>query len=359
MINVTKTYLPILEKYQGYVQKIFKSGWLTNNGELTLELEKRLSEYLQVPYLILTSNGTLALQIAYRLLNLKGNVVTTPFSFVATTSSLAWENIEPIFADIDPLNFNIFTGNIEKVINSKTSALLGVHVFGNPCDHKELQKISNQHNLPIIYDAAHAFGVRYNDKSIATLGDVSIFSFHATKVFHTIEGGAIIVKSKELYDRAKLLINFGISGYDEVSDIGINAKMNEFQAAMGLCVLDEVDYIIAEREKVFNKYVNSLKANKNIYFQQINPLTTSNYAYCPVVFENEEVLLKVKSKLNSLDIFPRRYFYPSLEKLNYVRPQNAPIADSISKRILCLPLFAELEWSGQKRIIEVINEYTK
>jgi len=355
MINVTKTYLPALEKYQEYVRRIFESGWLTNSGEFTRTLEERLAKYLDVPYVVLVSNGTLALQIAYRLLDIKGQAITTPFSFVATSSSMVWEGMDPVFADIESDSFNISPTNVESVITPSTSAIVAVHVFGNPCNHESLNKISGNHSIPIIYDAAHAFGVQYEGRSVACLGDISTFSFHATKIFHTIEGGAIIVKDKAMYDRAKLLINFGIPGYDQITELGINCKMNEFQAAMGLCILDEIDAIISGRKMIYDRYVDSLSGIKSLTFQFFNPRGTNNYAYSPIVFASENTLLKVKEELNKIGVNPRRYFYPSLEKLNYVKPQVMPVADSISRRILCLPLFADLDWSDQKRIIEVVK----
>ncbi|RPH31773.1 MAG: DegT/DnrJ/EryC1/StrS family aminotransferase [Bacteroidales bacterium] len=355
MINVTKTYLPALDKYQDYVRRIFESGWLTNNGEFTRTLEERLSEYLQVPYIVLVSNGTLALQIAYRLLDLKNEAITTPFSFVATSSSMAWEGIQPVFADIDPESFNIDPKKVKERITPSTSAIVAVHVFGNPCDDESLSRISKEHSIPIVYDAAHAFGVKYNGQSVAELGNISIFSFHATKIFHTIEGGAIIVKDKATYDKAKLLINFGIPGYDQISELGINAKMNEFQAAMGLCILDEIENIIEGRKIVSDRYTDSLSHINSLTFQHFNSSATNNYAYFPLVLPTEDILLKVKGELNRTEIFPRRYFYPSLEKLNYVKPQKTPIADSISRRVLCLPLFGDLDWGAQKRIIDTIK----
>ena len=358
MINVTKTYLPSLEKYQDYVRQIFESGWLNNNGRFTQALEARLAEYLEVPYVVLVSNGTLALQIAYRLLDIKNEAITTPFTFVATSSSMVWEGIEPLFADIEPNTFNVNPSKVKELVSKNTSAIVAVHVFGNPCDHESLNQISKEKSIPIIYDAAHAFGVTYKGESIAKLGDISTFSFHATKIFHTIEGGAIVVKDKLTYDKAKLLINFGIPGYDQIAELGINAKMNEFQAAMGLCILDSLDLIIESRKKVFERYLNELLPLTSLTLQRFNPEATNNYAYFPVVFQNEEILLKIKEVLNGIEIFPRRYFYPSLEGLNYVKPQSAPISESISKRVLCLPLFGELEWKEQKRIVEVIKANT-
>jgi dTDP-4-amino-4,6-dideoxygalactose transaminase len=360
MINVTKTYVPPLAKYQEYVQNIFESGWFTNNGTMLQKLEKRLKDYLGVEYIIPISNGTLALQIAYRLLDLKGQVITTPFSFVATSSSLVWEHLEPVFADIDPNTFNIAPENIEKLITPETTCILPVHVFGTPCDVNKIQSIANKHNLKVIYDAAHAFGVKLNQTGISNFGDVSVFSFHSTKVFHTIEGGAIIVKTKELYDKAKLIINFGIPGYDQISELGINCKMNEFQAAMGLCVLDDLSKIIKNREKVYNYYLAELLHIKSLTFQALPEGLTSNYAYFPVVFESEEALLNTSAELKKNNIFARRYFYPSLNKLPYLQKTfDTPVSENTSKRILCLPLYESLSWPDQKMIINCIKTHNQ
>jgi dTDP-4-amino-4,6-dideoxygalactose transaminase len=356
MINVTKTYVPPLAKYQEYVKEIFESGWFTNNGAKIQALENRLKNYLGTNYIIPVSNGTLALQIAYKLLDLKGEVITTPFSFVATSSSLVWEKLKPVFADIDPETFNISPEKIEALITPATSCILPVHVFGNPCEVEKLQTIADKYKLKIIYDAAHAFGVKYNNTSIANFGDVSVFSFHSTKVFHTIEGGAIIVKTKELYDKARLLINFGIPGYDQITELGINCKMNEFQAAMGLCVLDDLPAIIKNREIVSKRYKEELQTIKSIKFQKLPQGHTYNYAYFPIIFETEEILLKVVYALKNNDIYPRRYFYPSLNTLPYLEKQfNTPVSEFISKRILCLPLFDSLSEFDQKRITNIIK----
>ncbi|HBN28622.1 MAG TPA: aminotransferase DegT, partial [Clostridiaceae bacterium] len=239
MINVTKTYLPDRTKLDKYIDKIYSTAWVTNNGQLVKELTTRLEEYLGVQNLLLVTNGTLALQIAYKALGVNGQAITTPFSFVATTSSLVWEGIEPIFVDIDPETFCIDPSKIEEAITSETTAIVPVHVFGNACDVEKIENIAQKYGLKTIYDGAHSFGVKYNGESLLSYGDATILSFHATKLFHTIEGGAIIFKNKEDYERAKLMINFGIDGTDSVIELGINAKMNEFQAAMGLCVLDE------------------------------------------------------------------------------------------------------------------------
>lgn len=357
MINVTKTYLPDKEKYNFYVDKIFDSGWLTNNGQLVQLLEKRLSEYLGVKNLILVANGTLALQISYKLLNLKGDIVTTPFSFVATTSSIVWEGLNPVFSDINPNTFNIDETILENTITEKTSAIVPVHVFGNICNVDTIQRITNKFNLKIIYDAAHAFGVKYKDKSIANYGDVVTFSFHSTKIFHTIEGGAIIIKDTALYEKAKLMINFGIPGYDTVTELGINCKMNEFQAAMGLCVLDDIEMIIKNREKVYNRYLETIKKSEKIRFQKLNPGATQNFSYFPIVFESEEILLRVVANLKMKEIYPRRYFYPSLETLPYIKGKySTPNSSDISKRILCLPLYDSLKEDEQDSIIKILNQ---
>jgi dTDP-4-amino-4,6-dideoxygalactose transaminase len=248
MINVTKTYLPDKSKYIEYVNRIFKSGWLTNNGQFVQELEKRLADYLGVENLLVVTNGTLALQIAYRILGLKGQVITTPFTFIATVSSLVWEGLNPVFADINSDTFNISPELIEKKISKETSAILPVHVFGNACEVEQIENLAKQHKLKLIFDAAHAFGVRYKDSGILNFGDASILSFHSTKIFHTIEGGAVIFRDKKDYEKARLMINFGIAGYDIVKVLGINAKMNEFQAAMGLCILDDIEELIGKRK---------------------------------------------------------------------------------------------------------------
>lgn len=354
MINVTRAYMPDVNKYKEYVDEIFKSGRLTNNGKYVNMLKEKLEEYLGVRNIILVSNGTLALQIAYKALELGGEVLTTPFSFVATTSSLVWEGLNPKFIDIDKETLNINYTKISEGITKNTSAIVPVHVFGNSCDIDKIEQISKEHNIKVIYDAAHAFGVKYKDKSILSYGDISTISFHSTKLFHTIEGGAIIVKDDTLYEKIKHMINFGIYSSESIECLGINCKMNEFQAAMGLCVLDNIDNIISERKRVYDYYVNNLP--KTLKFQKHNKECTYNYAYFPVVFETEEILLKVKNELNKNDIYPRRYFYPSLETLPYIdKVQIVPISSNMSKRILCLPMYDSIEISSLDKIINIIK----
>lgn len=355
MINVTKTYLPNKEKYKKYIDEIYENGWLTNNGPLVQRLEKRLAEYLGVKNIVLVSNGTIALEIAYRTLGLKGFVITTPFSFVATTSSLVTNQLLPIFADINEKTFNLNPQNIEKLITPNTSAILPVHVFGNACQVEEIKRIANKHNLKVIYDAAHAFDVKYKDQSILNHGDISTLSFHATKLFHSIEGGALIINDDELVQKAKYLINFGIKNAEEIPHLGTNAKMNEFEAAMGLCVLDDMEEIKEKRKIVIENYRKELK--DLVQFQEQNENATENYSYFPVVFNREEQLLKVQKALNDKQIFPRRYFYPSLDTLEYIEPkQECKISRDISKRILCLPIYAELKKDIQNLIIKIIKD---
>jgi dTDP-4-amino-4,6-dideoxygalactose transaminase len=354
MINVTKTYLPDIGKYKSYVDEIFKSGFLTNNGQFVQKLEKRLEEYLNIRNLILVSNGTLALQVAYKALELRDEVITTPFTFAATVSSQVWEGLTPVFADINPETFCIDYKKIENLITDKSKAIIPVHVFGNACDIDEIQKIASRNNLKVIYDGAHTFGVKYKNKSIFSYGDISILSFHSTKLFHTIEGGGLVIKDDELYKKVKLMINFGISGQEKIDNLGINAKMNEFQASMGLCVLDDIDKILEGRKKVNNFYINNL--SKELQFQKHNEDCTNNYAYFPVVFQTEKDLLRVVEELNKKDIFPRRYFYPSLDTLGYLTDSKyMQISNDISSRILCLPIYDSLEEYELEQIVEIIN----
>ena len=355
MINVTKSYLPNIEKYKSYIDEIYKTAWLTNQGPLVQKLEKRLAQYLGVKNIVLVSNGTIALEIAYRALDLKGEVITTPFSFVATTSSLVTNKLIPIFVDINEKTFNLNPKNIEKKITSRTSAILPVHVFGNACEVEEIKKIANKHNLKVIYDAAHAFDVKYKDKSLLSYGDISTLSFHATKLFHTIEGGALIINDDSLLEKVRYLINFGIKNQEEIPHLGTNAKMNEFEAAMGLCILDDIEDIKTNRKKVVENYKIGLESL--VTFQEQNNQASENYSYFPILFKNEEELSKVQKSLNKENIFPRRYFYPSLDTLEYIEPkQECKISRDISKRILCLPIYAELEKDNQDKIIDIIRK---
>jgi dTDP-4-amino-4,6-dideoxygalactose transaminase len=355
MTFVTKTFLPDIDRYKSYIDRIFKSGWVTNNGELVVELERKLGELLGVRNVILVSNGTLALQVLYKAMGLKGEVITTPFSFVATTSSIVWEGLEPVFADIDPNGFGLDPEQVIRKITSKTSAIVGVHVFSNPCDVEALQSIAEEHGIKLIFDAAHAFLVKYKGKSILQYGDASTLSFHATKIFHTIEGGAIITEDDELCRKIRLMINFGIAGYDSVTELGINAKMNEFQAAMGLAVLEHVESNILKRKAIYERYRQAFAGNDQIQLQAVIPGASINYSYFPILLKSEDKLKKVRDALNDKEIYPRRYFYPSLESLPYItNKQQVPISDSIAERVLCLPIFEDLEVLRVEEIIDII-----
>lgn len=356
MINVTKTYLPDKEKFQAHVDDIFASGWITNRGEKLLQLEELLKEYLQVEHLLVVSNGTLALQICYRALGLTGEVITSPFSFVATTSTLVWEHLKPVFADVDPCTFNIDPEKIVPLITDNTSAVLPVHVFGNPCEVERLEEICAEHRLKLIFDAAHAFDVHTHDRNVLSYGDASILSFHATKIFHTIEGGAIVFKRKEDLEKARLLINFGIADYDKIDTLGINCKMNEFQAAMGLTILPEMSKISKGRSEVWNRYIEAFTDTDHLQLQQFSDQWSKNYSYFPVVLKSEAVLLKLRKALQDAGIYPRRYFYPSLNLLSYL-PEYfpCPVSEDIANRILCLPIFPDLDTEVQHTIISIVK----
>lgn len=348
MIPVTKPFLPNREKLNQYLDGIYERNWLTNNGPLVQELTRRLEEYLGVENLLLVSNGTLALQIAYRALGINEPVngqpaeaITTPFTFIATASSLKWDGIQPVFADIDPATWCLAPKNIEAKITPQTRAIVPVHVFGNACDVVAIDAIAQKHNLIVIYDAAHAFGVKYKGESLLKHGDAATLSFHATKLFHSIEGGAIVFKRKEDLERAKRMINFGLTGPETIDELGINAKMNEFQAAMGLCVLDEIENNLATRKELWEAYREGL-ADK-LQFQRLQPHSTQNYAYVPVLFGSEDSMKAVMASLHEQDIYPRRYFYPSLELVDLYSGDACPVSSDTAKRILCLPIYNGLD----------------
>ena len=351
MINVTKSDLPPLEQYIEYLRRIWATGWLTNDGELVQLLEHKLEEYLGVRNLVLVANGTLALQLAVRVLGLSGEIITTPFTFAATTNIILWEGLTPVFADIDPATYNISPAQVEKRITDKTSAIIATHVYGNPCYVEELGGIAAKYNLKLIYDGAHAFGVEYDNQSVLNYGDMSTLSFHATKVFNTIEGGAIIAKDEGLFDRMKLLRNHGIKSEEEVILPGINAKMNEFQAAMGLCNLEGIDENIRLRGMIYKRYKERL-GNTRIRFQEITA-SKYNYIYTPVCFEDIEQRDKAYSELVKNGIKPRKYFFPLTADFDYFKGKGTNAAErhdlekasGIADRVLCLPLYPNLEMS--------------
>lgn len=344
MIPVTKPFFPPIEEYNFQLKRIWQNQWLTNRGELVRELERNLINYLGVKHLGLTTNGTLPIQIALKAMGLSGEIITTPFSYVATTSSIVWENCNPVFVDIDPEYLTIDERKIEDAITDKTSAILATHVFGNPCNVKIIAQIAKKHNLKVIYDAAHSFGVDYKGQSIFNYGDISTCSFHATKIFHTGEGGCWITNNDELQKKMYFMHNFGHNGPEDFQGVGINAKMSELQAAMGLAVFPHMDKIVSNRKEAIKLYEDKLN-NKDLEFLKLREGTKWNYHYFPIIFKNEEDLLKAMESLNNKNIFPRRYFYPSLNTLNYVQNDNCPISENISKRILCLPLSADIKES--------------
>ena len=362
MVNVTKSDLPPLEKYVEYLKKIWDSHWLTNDGELVQLLAKRLEDYLKIKNLVLMSNGTLTLQIALKALGIKGEVITTPFTFAATTNVLLWEGLTPVFADIDGETYNLDPVDVEKKITDKTSAILAVHVYGNPCYVKQLQAVADRHNLKIIYDAAHAFGVEYHDEPVLCFGDASTLSFHATKVFNTIEGGAVISSDEVVVEKLKLMRNHGIKSESEVILPGINAKMNEFQAAMGLCNIDLVDEAISLRKTLYERYVERL-SNLSIRFQKI-VASKYNFSYMPVLFDTAKERDSVYSLLVKKNIKPRKYFYPLTVNFDYFRAMGdysvekcgVGTAAAVADRILCLPLFPSLEVSTVDYIASLIKE---
>ena len=355
MINVTKSYLPPLEEYIKYLEKIWSSGWLTNNGSFVQELETKLVSYLGVPHLHYLSNGTIALQIALRALGVSGEVITTPFTYVATTNAILWENCQPVFVDIDENTLCIDVEKIEEAITKNTKAIMATHVYGFPCDVDAISKIAKKYQLKVIYDAAHAFGCRINDSSILNYGDLSALSFHATKIFHTVEGGALV--SKEINDSEIInkIRNFGHLG-DEYFILGLNGKNSEFHAAMGLCVLDKIPEIIHKRKILSNCYDNELNG-LDIVFQNNQDNFEYNYAYYPVLFRNELDLFKAIDNLRSNGINPRRYFFPSLNKLPFLKKDfYCPISEDISTRILCLPLYDGLNVKEVKHISYLIKQ---
>jgi dTDP-4-amino-4,6-dideoxygalactose transaminase len=353
-INVTKTYLPPLEEYTAYLQGIWERGHLTNHGPLLQELEEKLKKHLGVKHLFVVNNGTIALQIAIKALELKNEIITTPFSYVATTSSIAWESCTPVFADIDPKTLCINPNEIKKKITPSTTGILATHVYGIPCNVEAIKEVAKQNNLKVIYDAAHAFGVNYKGTSVLNYGDISTLSFHATKLFHTIEGGAIITNDDELAHKISYMRNFGHNGPEAFFGAGINGKTSEFNAAMGLCILPKVPELIEARKRISELYDDILK-NTSLEKPKLPEGTEYNYAYYPVLFKSESQLLEARKKLNDNLIFPRRYFYPSLNTLNYVGSQSAVVSEEASKKVLCLPLYYDLENEDVKRVAEILS----
>jgi len=350
---VTRPFLPPLNEFIEKVKGIYGRNVLTNGGPEEEEFEDRMRAFLQIQYFYYVANGTLALQLALHALDItEGEIITTPFTYVATTSAILWERCKPVFADIDPMTFNLDPARIEESITPRTKAILPVHVFGHPCDMDAIESIAAKHGLKVIYDAAHAFGVRKNGISICTRGHISALSFHATKSFHTIEGGACVTDNEGIAWRLNFMKRFGHGGDDHLM-LGINAKQDEFNAAMGNLNLDHLNEITAGRKQAWEIYERLL--GRKYQTRNIDAGVEYNYAYFPVVFPNEADLLAAFKKLAQIEVYPRRYFYPSLTRLPYLDDKRScPIAEDISRRIACLPLFSAIKEDDVRRICEVL-----
>lgn len=365
IITVTSPLLPDLDEFNEYLKDIWNRKWLTNNGHYHQELEKALCEYLKVPYLSLFTNGTIPLLCALQALRITGEVITTPYSFVATTHSLWWNNIKPVFVDIDPDTFNLDPDKIEAAITPQTTAIMPVHVYGNPCDTKRIQEIADKYGLKVIYDAAHAFGVEVNGKSILEEGDISTLSFHATKVYNTIEGGALICHDEKTKKRIDYLKNFGFAGETEVVAPGINGKMDEIRSAYGLLNLKQVDKAIEARHQVARQYREALKDVEGITFMDDMPRIRHNYAYFPIFVDKEEYGMtrdELYFKMKEQNIWGRRYFYPLISDfstyrgLESARKENLPIAHKIADTVICLPIYHTLTTDDVNRVIDCIKK---
>ena len=363
-IYVTRPFLPDLSKFSEALEPVWDAQWLTNNGQQHQKLEYRLREFLKVPHLSLFNNGTIALVIGCRSLNLSGEVITTPFTFPATSHVLTWNGIEPVFCDIDPLTMNIDSHKIESLITPKTTGILGVHVYGIPCDVHYIQEIADKYNLKVIYDAAHAFGVEIDGVGIGNFGDLSMMSFHATKLFHTAEGGALLFKNPILKTRVDLLKNFGIKNEEEVALPGINGKMNEIQAALGLTLLDYLQQEKDARKEIARCYREHLGDIDGITFMPEFSNVKSSYQY--FVIRIDEKVFKhsrddVHAKLKEYNVFSRKYFYPLCSNypcykyLPSAKPEDLPVADQISKEVLSLPFYGQLSVNDIERICAMIR----
>lgn len=356
MINVTKSFLPPFDEYTDVLKRAWDKAWITNNGELVQELEHRLKEYLGVKHLFFTTNGTVVLQMALKALDISKEVITTPFSYVATTNTLLWEGCTPVFADIDPVSFCIDPDKIEKLITADTQAILATHVYGIPCNVEAIQRIAKEHKLAVIYDGAHAFGTKYKGKELLSYGDISTCSFHATKLFHTVEGGCVITDNDALARKLMLYRQFGHIG-DEYFSVGINAKNSEFHAAMGLVNLRYTPQILQRRKLLSDLYKSEL-AGTGLQMVVTDETTTAyNHSYFPVVFQTADQCDRTIEALRANEIIPRRYFYPSLSTLDFLtNTQGTPVSDDIAIRVLCLPLFHELREEDVQHIAAIVKK---
>lgn len=338
----TIPYFPPMEEYQRYLNDIWSAEWITNNGPIVQRLEKNVSEYLGVKNeLKFVTNGTIAIQLAIEALELAGEVITTPFTYVATSSAIEWQKCKPVFVDIDPKTYAINPSLIEEKITPKTTAIIATHIFGNTCDIDEIAEIAQKHSLKVIYDAAHCFGVKYKGESVFNFGDASTCSFHATKLFHTIEGGAVFSPKQEVLDKVHLQRNFGHNGPETFSSNGINGKNSEVHAAMGMTILPHMQKIVDKRKDQFLIYRDALD-NANIQFQEISEDCQYNYAYCSIYIPNENQFNAVLEMITREKIGLRRYFYPSLNQLPFYNQTDCPVSDEVSSKIFCLPMHYNL-----------------
>lgn len=360
VITVTSPLLPSLDEFMPYLQDIWSRKWLTNNGHYHQELEKSLCEYLEVPYISLFTNGTLPLLCALQALRITGEVITTPYSFVATTHSLWWNGIKPVFVDIDSETCNINPEKIEDAITPRTTAIMPVHVYGKPCDTERIQAIADKYGLKVIYDAAHAFGVKVNGESILNAGDVSTLSFHATKVYNTIEGGALVCHDEKTKKRIDYLKNFGFAGETEIVAPGINGKMDELRSAYGLLNLRQVDAAIEARHQIAIKYQEALKNVEGLHFMEDIPGVRHNYSYFPIFVDAEKYGMtrdELYFKMKEQKVLGRRYFYPLISEfstyrgLESARPDNLPVAHKMANSVICLPMYAGLSEDDINRIL--------
>ena len=363
LITVTSPLLPNLDDFHAMLQDIWNSKWITNNGSFHKQLEKELADYLKVPYISLFTNGTLPLITALQALRITGEVITTPYSFVATTHSLWWNGIKPVFVDIDPTTGNIDPDKIEATITPKTTAIMPVHVYGKPCDTQRIQQIADKYGLKVIYDAAHAFGVEVNGESILKAGDMSTLSFHATKVYNTIEGGALVMHDERTKKRIDYLKNFGFAGETEVVAPGINSKMDEMRAAYGLLNLKQVDAAIEARHQVAIQYREALRPVDGITFMDDMPGVKHNYSYFPIFIDVEKYGMnrdELYFKMKEQNVLGRRYFYPLISEfttyrgLSSAKAENLPNAHKMADSVICLPMHHELGQSDIERIINCI-----
>ncbi len=363
-VTVTSPLLPPLEEFTPYLEQIWKSKWITNNGQFHQELEKALCDYLGVEYISLFTNGTLPLITALQALRIQGEVITTPYSFVATTHSIWWNGIRPVFVDVDPMTGNISPDRIEAAITPRTTAIMPVHVYGNPCDVERIEAIAKKYGLKVIYDAAHAFGVKVNGESILKAGDISTLSFHATKTYNTVEGGALICHSAEMKQRIDYLKNFGFAGEIDVIAPGINSKMDEVRSAYGLVALKHVDAAIEARRRITERYREALHDVEGIRMFEEREGVTYNYSYFPI-FVNEQKYGESRDalyfRMQEHRIFGRRYFYPLISEfstycsLPSASPDNLPVATCMANEVICLPLHHELSDEDVTRIIRIIK----